>query len=61
MSAESLPFEYRIETLIAWLTERRDNALSLAAQKTGDDRKGWEDDAYHFQWAITEVKAKSVD
>jgi len=38
--------------LLDWLQERYDNCIRIAAQKTGDDQRGWWDDAYYFRLAI---------
>jgi hypothetical protein len=38
--------------VIEWLKERRANCLRIAAQKTGSDRKGWEEDAAYFRAAV---------
>lgn len=43
------------QSLIEWLKERRDNAMEIAESKTGDDRKGWIEDAEYFQQAIEAV------
>jgi hypothetical protein len=38
--------------VIEWLKERRANCLRIAAEKTGADRTGWEEDAAYFGEAI---------
>jgi len=38
--------------VVEWLKERRANCLRLAAEKTGADRYGWEEDAAYFRAAV---------
>ena len=38
--------------VIEWLKERRSNCLRIAAEKTGQDRAGWYEDAAYFEAAI---------
>lgn len=38
--------------VVEWLKDRRANCLLLAATKTGDDRRGWEEDAEYFRQAV---------
>ena len=38
--------------VVEWLKERRTNCLRLAAEKTGEDRTGWYEDASYFEAAI---------
>jgi hypothetical protein len=38
--------------VVEWLKERRANCLRIAANKTRQDRAGWEEDARYFEAAI---------
>lgn len=38
--------------VVEWLKERRANCLRIASEKTGDDRRGWEQDAAYFRAAV---------
>jgi len=38
--------------VVEWLKERRANCLRLAAEKSGEDRVGWEVDATYFRAAV---------
>lgn len=40
---------------IAWLQERRDNALRISRLKQGADRDGWIEDACYFNAAIVHL------
>lgn len=39
-----------------WLQERYDNCIRIAGQKTGDDRKGWMEDADYFHAALAHLQ-----
>lgn len=44
--------------LTMWLKERELNARRLAAERAGDDRAGWLEDADHFQAALAAVEER---
>ncbi|HEY2497311.1 MAG TPA: hypothetical protein VGK24_09600 [Candidatus Angelobacter sp.] len=44
--------------LMEWLQERYDNCVRLVAQKTGDDKAGWLEDATYYKQAIVELSAQ---
>lgn len=44
--------------LTMWLKERELNARRLAAERTGEDRAGWLEDADHFQAALAAVEER---
>lgn len=47
--------------ILAWMTERWENCLRIAAYKTGVDRQGWLEDATYFSAAIGELsRAENV-
>lgn len=41
-----------MESLEEWLTERRDNCIRIAKNKTRQDRQGWLEDADRFEQCI---------
>lgn len=43
--------------LTIWLKERELNARRLAAERSGDDRAGWLEDAEHFRAALEAVES----
>lgn len=47
------------QELIEWLRERYDNCIRIAAQKTGEERDGWLEDAAYFNAAICALASKS--
>jgi hypothetical protein len=44
-----------------WLQERHDNCVRIAAQKTGEDKVGWSEDAAFFAGALTTIAALEVE
>jgi hypothetical protein len=47
-------------SLEEWMHERYDNCVRIAAQKEGDEKRGWLEDAEYFAAALRAL-AKSKD
>ena len=45
--------------LRAWLVERYDNAMAIAARKTNADRAGWLEDAAYFKAAVKALDSRT--
>lgn len=44
------------DKVLEWVFERYENCLRIAAQKTGDDKRGWLEDADHFLFVLQLLK-----
>lgn len=46
------------EQVLDWLCERYQNCVTIAAQKTGEDRAGWLEDSLMFELAMRLIRTK---
>jgi hypothetical protein len=52
---ENVPIITR-KDLVNWMKMRKENCLILAAQRRGEDRDGWLEDAAYFEAAVLDLE-----